>query len=160
MTCPSVCCSCLGNLAVIRRASSPARASFRAVMSLLAGAGARTASHPHCGLSNWPRQGSVKPEGQGWSVASLAPNGDISWFSGGCAVKTHHLNPCVRLVLHAVSGAEGLPWTLGPSTWAHWYYRPKTSLVGEYPTLLLIGPIVLSQVQGRNEPFIHSTKLY
>lgn len=102
----------------------------------------------------------MKPEGQGWSLGSPAPHGDIGWFSGGFAAKTRRLSTCVHLILRAVSGAEDLPWTLGPSTWAHWSYRPNASIAGEYPTVLLIGPLVLSQGQGRNEPFIHSTTLY
>lgn len=65
----------------------------------------------------------------------------------------------MHLILHAVPGAGGLLWPLGPSTWAHWYYGPKTPFLGQDSTLLFTGPVVLSQVQGRNESLIHSTNL-
>lgn len=63
---------------------------------------------------------------------------------------------------HPTPRAKGLPRppTPGSSTWAHQFYRPETSFMGQYSTLLLISPTVLSRVQGRDEPFTHLKKIF
>lgn len=100
-------------------------------------------------------QGSAKPKGLHCSVASPAPSGVIGWFSGESAAETPGQSPCIHPVplLHLGQWAcHGPP---DSSTWAGRFYRPETSVWGQYSTLLLISPTVLSQVQ----PFIHLTNL-
>lgn len=131
--------SAASDSAVISRTSSPVQTSPKATRGTSL-QGSLASQVVQCGWPPpwWSGQlalGSAKPE-----VCPL--NGNISWFSGGFAAETATRIP--QLILHL--GQRGLTWApplgiLG--------LQAKNLHSGSVLHLLLIGPIVLSQVRAR-----------